>query len=174
MIRQRPAHLKFQRKLLNFSDQSSRTVIDLYTTSSPNGFKATIALEELALPYTVHHIKIGSGDNRQPAFLSLNPYGRIPVIVDRETNITLFESAAILLYLAEKTGQLLPSDSKGRWTAIQWLQFHSCSMGPILGQRVHFETSDAKIPTAIERYRRLSEEAFAILDTFGQSAVPRR
>jgi len=139
-------------------------VIDLYTTSSPNGFKATIALEELALPYTVHHIKIASGDNRQPAFLSLNPYGRIPVIVDHETNITLFESAAILLYLAEKTGQLLPSDSKGRWTAIQWLQFHSCSMGPILGQRVHFETSDAKIPTAIARYRRLSEEAFAILD----------
>jgi glutathione S-transferase len=140
-------------------------VIDLYTTSSPNGFKATIALEELALPYTVHHIKIASGDNRQPAFLSLNPYGRIPVIVDRETNITLFESAAILLYLAEKTGQLLPSDRKGRWAAIQWLQFHSCSMGPILGQRVHFETADAKVPIAIERYRRLSEEAFAILDT---------
>jgi GST-like protein len=139
-------------------------VIDLYTTSSPNGFKATIALEELALPYTVHHIKIASGDNRQPAFLSLNPYGRIPVIVDRESNITLFESAAILLYLAEKTGQLLPGDSKGRWAAIQWLQFHSCSMGPILGQRVHFETSDAKVPIAIERYRRLSEEAFAILD----------
>jgi GSH-dependent disulfide-bond oxidoreductase len=139
-------------------------VIDLYTTSSPNGFKVTIALEELALPYTVHHIKIASGDNRQPAFLALNPYGRIPVIVDRETNITLFESAAILLYLAEKTGQLLPHDNKGRWAAIQWLQFHSCSMGPILGQRVHFETSDAKIPSAIERYRTLSEETFAILD----------
>ena len=108
-------------------------MIDLYTTSSPNGFKATIALEELALPYTVHHIKIASGDNRQPAFLSLDPYGRIPVIVDRETNITLFESAAILLYLAEKTGQLLPSDREGRWTAIK-------------------------------RYRRLSEEAFAVLD----------
>ena len=139
-------------------------MIDLYTTSSPNGFKATIALEELALPYTVHHIKIASGDNRQSAFLSLNPYGRIPVIVDRDTNITLFESAAILLYLAEKTGHLLPSDIKGRWAAIQWLQFHSCSMGPILGQRVHFETSGAKVPIAIERYRRLSEEAFAILD----------
>ncbi|MGB6309467.1 MAG: glutathione S-transferase family protein [Steroidobacteraceae bacterium] len=139
-------------------------MIDLYTTSSPNGFKATIALEELALPYTVHHIKIASGDNRQPAFLSLNPYGRIPVIVDRETNITLFESAAILLYLAEKTGQLLPRNTRGRWAAIQWLQFHSCSMGPILGQRVHFETSGPKVPTAIERYRRLSEEAFAILD----------
>ena len=164
MIRRLLAHLKLWNWVLNLSDQSSRTVIDLYTTSSPNGFKATIALEELALPYTVHHIKIASGDNRQPAFLSINPYGRIPVIVDRETNITLFESAAILLYLAEKTGQLLPSDSKGRWTAIQWLQFHSCSMGPILGQRVHFETSDAKIPTAIARYRRLSEEAFAILD----------
>jgi GST-like protein len=165
LIRRRLTHLKLGSQLLNLSDQSSRTVIDLYTTSSPNGFKVTIALEELALPYTVHHIKIASGDNRQPAFLALNPYGRIPVIVDRETNITLFESAAILLYLAEKTGQLLPSDSKGRWAAIQWLQFHSCSMGPILGQRVHFETSvDAKVPTAIERYRRLSEEAFTILD----------
>jgi GSH-dependent disulfide-bond oxidoreductase len=140
-------------------------VIDLYTTSSPNGFKVTIALEEMALPYTVHRINIASGDNRQPAFLALNPYGRIPVIVDHSTNITLFESAAILLYLAEKTGQLLPSDSKGRWATIQWLQFHSCSMGPILGQRVHFETTAAaKIPNAIERYRRLSEEAFATLD----------
>jgi GST-like protein len=140
-------------------------VIELYTTSSPNGVKSTIALEELSLPYEVHHVRIASGDNRQAAFLALNPYGRIPVIVDRETGITLFESAAILLYLADKTGRLLPRDAKGRWAALQWLQFHSSSMGPILGQRVHFEILAAdKMPVAIQRYRSLSDEAFAVLD----------
>ncbi|WP_426123290.1 glutathione S-transferase family protein [Pararhizobium sp. PWRC1-1] len=138
-------------------------MIDLYTDSSPNGFKATIALEELALPYRLHHIDIDQGE--QPAFLALNPHGRIPVIVDHETGVTLFESAAILLYLAEKSGQLLPQATLARWEAIKWLQFHSSSIGPLLGQRVHFEMfAEAKIPAAIERYRRLTEDAFAVLD----------
>lgn len=141
-------------------------MINLYTDASPNGFKATIALEELALPYTLHHVKLREGENRRPAFLALNPHGRIPVITDDETGVTLFESAAILLYLADKTGRLLPATARGRWEAIQWLQFHASSMGPILGQRVHFEMfAQAKQPAAIERYRGLSEEAFATLDS---------
>lgn len=140
-------------------------MIDLYTESSPNGFKATIALEELALPYRLHHVHIDKGEHRRPEFLSLNPHGRIPAIVDRETGIILFESAAILLYLAEKTGRLLPKEQRARWEAIKWLQFHASSMGPILGQRVHFEIfADEKIPAAIDRYRRLTDDAFAVLD----------
>lgn len=140
-------------------------MIDLYTDSSPNGFKATIALEELALPYRLHHVSIDKGEHRQPAFLALNPHGRIPVIVDDDTGVCLFESAAILLYLAEKTGKLLPEGTKGRWEAIKWLQFHASSMGPILGQRVHFEIfAETKIPAATDRYVSLTEDAFAVLD----------
>lgn len=140
-------------------------MIDLYTTSSPNGFKATIALEELALPYRLHHVSIENGDHRKPSFLALNPYGRIPVITDDETGITLFESATILLYLAEKAGRFLPSEPKARWEAIKWLQFHASSMGPIMGQRVHFEMfAKEKIPTAIARYKSLTEDAYAVLD----------
>ncbi|HYG46210.1 MAG TPA: glutathione S-transferase family protein [Bordetella sp.] len=140
-------------------------MINLYTDSSPNGFKATIALEELALPYRLHHVRIDAGAHRQPAFLVLNPHGRIPVITDDDTGITLFESAAILLYLAEKTGRLLPREPAARWEAIKWLQFHSSSVGPVIGQRVHFELfAQAENPAAIKRYRRLTEDAFAVLD----------
>lgn len=139
--------------------------LHLYTDSSPNGFKITIALEELGLPYSLHHVRIGEGEHRLPAFLALNPHGRIPALVDRATGITLFESAAILLYLAETTGLLLPKEPGSRWNAIVWLMFHSASMGPVLGQRVHFECfSDEKHPAAIQRYRDLSEAAFATLD----------
>lgn len=140
-------------------------MIDLYTDSSPNGFKITIALEELALPYHLHHVRIEEGEHHQPAFLALNPHGRIPVIVDRKTGITMFESAAILLYLAEKTGQLLPKESPTRWEAIKWLIFHASSMGPILGQRVYFEMfAEQRNAFAIDRYRRLTEEAFKVVD----------
>jgi len=140
-------------------------MIDLYTDSSPNGFKVTIALEELGLPYRLHHVRIDKGEHRLPAFLALNPHGRIPVIVDNETGITLFESAAILLYLAEKSGQLLPSELAARWETIKWLQFHSSSVGPVIGQRVYFELfAEEKNPIAIERYRRLTNDSFAVLD----------
>lgn len=140
-------------------------MIDLYTDSSPNGFKATIALEELGLPYRLHHVRIDAGEQRLPDFLTLNPHGRIPVMCDAETGIRLFESAAILLYLAEKTGRLLPQDPVARWEAIKWLQFHASSVGPIIGQRVHFELfAEEKIPAAIERYRSLTEDVFAVLD----------
>ncbi|MCU1722557.1 glutathione S-transferase family protein [Pseudomonas sp. 5P_5.1_Bac1] len=140
-------------------------MIHLYSDSSPNGFKASIALEELGLPYRLHHIRIDAGEHRLPEFLVLNPHGRIPVLVDDDTGVTLFESAAILLYLAEKTGQLLPRDVQGRWEAIKWLQFHASSVGPIIGQRVHFEVfAEQPVPAAIERFRRLTADAFAVLD----------
>jgi len=140
-------------------------MIDLYTDSSPNGFKVTIALEELGLPYRLHHVRIDMGEHRLPAFLALNPHGRIPVIVDNETGITLFESAAILLYLAQKSGQLLPSEPAAYWETIKWLQFHSSSVGPIIGQRVYFELfAEEKNLVAIERYRQLMNDVFAVLD----------
>jgi len=139
--------------------------LHLYTDSSPNGFKISIALEELGLPYRLHHVRIDQGEHRQPAFLKLNPHGRIPALVDHDTGVTLFESAAILLYLAEKSGRLLPPEPGPRWDAIVWLMFHSASMGPVLGQRVHFECFTGEPnPAAIERYRELSEAAFATLD----------
>ncbi|MCY1418993.1 Disulfide-bond oxidoreductase YfcG [compost metagenome] len=137
----------------------------LYTDSSPNGFKITIALEEMGLAYTLKHVRIELGEHRLPDFLRLNPHGRIPVLVDRSTGITLFESAAILLYLAQKNGQLLASEPCAHWATITWLMFHSSSMGPLLGQRVHFELFDDSANTqAINRYRQLTETAFATLD----------
>ncbi|WP_088142807.1 glutathione S-transferase family protein [Achromobacter xylosoxidans] len=140
-------------------------MLNLYTDSSPNGYKATIALEELELPYRLHHVRIAQGEHRLPDFLALNPHGRIPALTDEDTGVTLFESAAILLYLAEKTGKLLPADIQGRWEAIKWLQFHSSSVGPIIGQRVNFEVFDkARNPAALERYQRLTEDALAVLD----------
>ncbi len=140
-------------------------MIHLYSDSSPNGFKASIALEELGLPYRLHHVRIDAGEHRRAEFLALNPHGRIPVLVDEDTGVTLFESAAILLYLAEKTGRLLPQDLPGRWEAIKWLQFHASSVGPIIGQRVHFEVfAEQPLPVAIERFRRLTDDAFAVLD----------
>lgn len=148
-------------------------MLTLYTDSSPNGFKATIALEELGLPYTLKHVHINQGEHRQPDFLRLNPHGRIPVLTDDETGITLFESAAILLYLAEKTGRLLPTEPRARWQATQWLIFHAASVGPLIGQRVHFEIFAAhKDPIAIERYRRLTREAYATLDQHLASGQP--
>lgn len=141
-------------------------MIQLYTDSSPNGFKITIALEELGLPYVLHHVDIDKGENRCPEFLRLNPFGRIPVLVDDGSGIALFESAAILLYLAEKTGRLLPTEEKARWEAIKWLTVHAASVGPLVGQRVHFELFAAeRHSAAIERYRRLTDDAFSVLDS---------
>ena len=129
-------------------------MLHLYSDSSPNGFKATIALEELSLPYQLHHVRIDEGEHRQPAFLALNPHGRIPVLTDSETGVVLFESAAILLYLADRSGQLLPEDLQARWEAIKWLQFHASSVGPLLGQRVHFELfADSPVPVSYTHLR---------------------
>ncbi|MCA1859232.1 glutathione S-transferase family protein [Janthinobacterium sp. HSC-3S05] len=139
--------------------------LELYTDSSPNGFKATIALAELGLPYQLRHVRIEQGEHRQPAFLALNPHGRIPVLVDHDTGVTVFESAAILLYLAGKTGRLLPKAPAQRWAAITWLQFHAASMGPMLGQRVHFEIAEAGAnAAATAHFRQLCGAALASMD----------
>ena len=140
-------------------------MMELYTDSSPNGFKATIALAELGLPYRLRHVRIEQGEHRLPAFLALNPHGRIPVLVDLDTGIAVFESAAILLYLAEKTGRLLPAQPQQRWAAITWLAFHAASMGPMLGQRVHFEIAQGgENAAATAHFRQLSEAALATMD----------
>jgi len=143
----------------------SNPMLHLYTDSSPNGFKISIALEELSLPYQLHHVRIGNGEHQHPDYVKLYPHARIPVLVDDSAGVTIFESSAILLYLAERTGRLLPREPAERWEAITWLMFHSASVGPILGQRVHFELFAAPaLPPATERYRRLSNNFFETLD----------
>ena len=115
-------------------------MIDLYTSATPNGWKITIALEELRLPYTLHNVDLSAGEQLSKKFLTLNPNGRIPVIVDREeNNFVVFESGAVLLYLAEKTGKLMPKDPQGRSLVVQWLMFQMGGIGPMQGQAVVFE-----------------------------------
>jgi GST-like protein len=116
-------------------------MIDLYTAPTPNGWKATVVLEELGLEYRVHPVDLSAGEQRQEDFLALNPNGRIPVIVDREggRSRVIFESGAILLYLAEKTGRLMPSDLDGKYEVIQWLMFQVGGIGPMQGQATAFE-----------------------------------
>jgi GST-like protein len=142
-------------------------MIDLYTAATPNGHKISIALEELALPYAVHAIDLGARQQKEPAFLARNPNGRIPVIVDRDADdFVVFESGAILIYLAEKTGRLLPTDPKGRSIAIQWLMFQMGGIGPMMGQaNVFYRYFPEKLPAAIQRYQNESRRLFEVLDT---------
>jgi GST-like protein len=110
-------------------------MIDLYTAATPNGHKVSIALEELGLPYTLHTLDLSAGLQKQPEFLVINPNGRIPAIVDRENDdFAVFESGAILVYLAEQTGKLMPTDVKGRSRVMQWLMFQMGGVGPMMGQ----------------------------------------
>ena len=141
-------------------------MIDLYTAATPNGHKASIALEELELPYEVHALNLRDGDQKKPEYLEINPNGRIPAIVDRDNdNFAIFESGAILIYLAEKTGKLLPKDEKGRSVALQWLMFQMGGVGPMQGQAgVFFRYAPEKIPFAIDRYQRESRRLFEVLD----------
>ena len=142
-------------------------MIDLYTSATPNGWKASITLEELALPYKVHHIRLGEGDQKQPDYLKINPNGRIPTIVDRdEDNFAVFESGAIMLYLAEKTGRVLPKDKKNRSRAIQWLMFQMGGVGPMQGQaNVFFRYFPEKLPAVIARYQNETKRLYTVLDT---------
>ena len=141
-------------------------MIDLYTAPTPNGWKASIALEELGLPYNVHAIDLGQNEQKQDWYLKLNPNGRIPTIVDRaEDDFAVFESGAILLYLAEKTGRLLPSDAKGRSRVIQWLMFQMGGVGPMQGQaNVFFRYLPEKIEIAINRYQHETKRLYGVLD----------
>jgi glutathione S-transferase len=141
-------------------------VIDLYTSPTPNGWKASIALEELGMPYRVHPIDLTKLVQKEPWFLAINPNGRIPAIVDRdEGDFPVFESGAILIYLAEKGGGLLPADRKGRSRAIQWLMFQMAGVGPMMGQaNVFFRYFPEKIQSAIDRYQNESRRLFEVLD----------
>ncbi len=141
-------------------------MIDLYTAATPNGWKASIALEELGLPYTVHPISFSKKQQKEEWFLKINPNGRIPAIIDREADdFAVFESGAILIYLAEKAGKLLPSDAKGRSRVIQWVMFQMGGIGPMMGQaNVFYRYAPEKIPFAIERYQRESRRLFEVLE----------
>jgi GSH-dependent disulfide-bond oxidoreductase len=141
-------------------------VIDLYTAATPNGWKASIALEEMAIPYTVHAIRLDKLEQKEPAFLAINPNGRIPAIVDRDAgDFAVFESGAILLYLAEKSGKFLPGDAKGRSRVVQWLMFQMGGVGPMQGQaNVFFRYAPEKIPFAISRYQNETRRLYEVLD----------
>lgn len=141
-------------------------MIDLYTAATPNGHKISIALEELGLPYTLHALDLSKNEQKQPWFLELNPNGRIPAIVDRtEDNFAVFESGAILIYLAEKTGRMMPSDMKGRSRVLQWLMFQMGGIGPMMGQaNVFFRYFPEKLQAAIDRYQGESKRLFRVLD----------
>jgi glutathione S-transferase len=141
-------------------------MIDLYTAPTPNGHKASVTLEELELPYRVHAIDLSKHVQKEDWFLALNPNGRIPVIVDREADdFPVFESGAIMMYLAEKTGRLLPTDVKGRSLAVQWLMFQMGGIGPMMGQaNVFYRYFPEKIQPAIDRYQNESRRLFEVLD----------
>jgi len=142
-------------------------MIDLYTAATPNGWKASIMLEEVGLPYAVTPIHLDQQQQKEGWFRALNPNGRIPVLVDHdEDDFAVFESGAILIYLAEKTGQLLPSNPRDRSTVLQWLMFQMSGVGPMQGQaNVFFRYAPEKIPFAIERYQRETHRLYEVLDS---------
>ena len=141
-------------------------MIDLYTAPTPNGWKVSILLEELDLPYEVKAINLGELEQKEDWFLKINPNGRIPAIVDRDADdFAVFESGACLIYLAEKTGEFLPTDPKSRSTVLQWLMFQMGGVGPMQGQaNVFFRYAPEKIPFAIERYQRECRRLYEVLD----------
>jgi len=141
-------------------------LIDLYTAPTPNGWKASVTLEELGLAYETHPVNIGTGEQKQESFLRINPNGRIPAIVDRDGDVRVFESGAIMIYLAEKAGSpLLPTDAKGRAEVLSWLMFQMGGVGPMMGQaNVFFRYFPEKIPAAIERYQNESRRLFEVVD----------
>ena len=141
-------------------------MIDLYTSATPNGWKVSVALEELGLRYQVHAIDLSKAEQKTEAYLRLNPNGRIPTIVDRDNDdFAVFESGAILMYLAEKTGRLMPTDARGRSRVVQWLMFQMGGVGPMMGQaNVFFRYFPEKIQPAIDRYQNESRRLFEVLD----------
>jgi GST-like protein len=140
-------------------------VIDLYTWTTPNGRKASIALEELSIPYEAHAIDISKDEQFAPDFLKISPNNRIPAIVDRDKNFSLMESGAILIYLAEKAGKLLPKDPQKRFRVIEWLMWQMGGPGPMLGQVHHFvKYNKGKAPYAEERYLKEAHRLYGVLD----------
>ncbi len=141
-------------------------MIALYSAATPNGHKISIALEELALPYDLRVLDLGANEQKRPWFLKINPNGRIPAIIDRdEEDFAVFESGAILIYLAEKTGRLMPADRKGRSRVLQWLMFQMGGIGPMMGQaNVFYRYFPEKIQPAIDRYQGETKRLFRVLN----------
>ncbi|MSP38792.1 MAG: glutathione S-transferase family protein [Deltaproteobacteria bacterium] len=143
-------------------------MIQLYTWGTPNGKKVSIMLEEIAMPYEVHAINIGQGDQLKPEYLAINPNNKIPAIIDSDgpdgKPFKLFESGAILMYLAEKAGKLWPADLAQRYTVIQWLMFQMGGVGPMLGQANYFYRLEDKNPAAIERFYKEAVRLYRVLD----------
>jgi len=142
-------------------------MIELHSWPTPNGWKISIALEEMELAYQTHWINIGRGEQFEPEFLAISPNNRIPAIVDRSVAppIAVFETGAILVYLAEKTGRFLPADVRGRSEVLQWLFWQVGGLGPMLGQHGHFKLyAQQKIPYAIERYESEAKRLYGVMD----------
>jgi GST-like protein len=144
-------------------------MIDLYTAATPNGFKASIALEELELPYRVIPVSLRTGEQFKPEFLRISPNNKIPAIVDKDGpgggEVHVFESGAILIYLAEKAGRLLPATGPGRYAVLEWMFFQVGNTGPMFGQAHHFRAyAEKKIPYAIDRYTNETKRLFGVLD----------
>jgi glutathione S-transferase len=142
-------------------------MIELFTAATPNGWKASITLEELGLPYKVRRIDFDKKEQKEPWYLKINPNGRIPTIVDHDNGgFAVFESGALMVYLAEKAGRLLPTDVKGRSLVIQWLMFQMGGIGPMMGQaNVFYRYAPERIPYAIDRYQREVRRLFEVLET---------
>ena len=151
-------------------------MIDVYSWATPNGHKVHIMLEETGLEYRVHPIDIGAGDQFKPEFLAISPNNKIPAIVDTDapggTSLSLFESGAILIYLAEKTGRFLPVDPAGRYATLQWLMFQMGGLGPMLGQTHHFRLyAPQQIEYAVNRYTNEAKRLYGVMDKqLGKSA----
>ena len=140
-------------------------MIELYTSPTPNGWKVSMGLEEMEIEYEPHIINLAKGEQHTPEFLRMNPNGRIPVIRDRAADITVFESGAILLYLAELSGRLLPSDTVGRFEVMQWLMFQMSGIGPMQGQAVAFvRYFPETVQPAIDRYINETRRLYEVLD----------
>jgi len=144
-------------------------MIDLYTWTTPNGRKVSIMLEELGLPYRVHAIDIGKGDQFKPEYIAINPNSKIPAIVDSDgpggAPLRMMESGAILIYLADKTGKLLPHSGSARYAALEWLMFQMGGVGPMFGQVHHFlRAAKEQVPYAIERYTKETKRLYGVLN----------
>jgi GSH-dependent disulfide-bond oxidoreductase len=144
-------------------------MIELYSWPTPNGHKVHIMLEECVLPYNIHPIDIGAGEQFQPEFLQISPNNRIPAIVDTDgpggKPISVFESGAILIYLAEKTGKFLPKDARGRYKVLEWLMWQMGGVGPMFGQANHFRSyAPEPIPYAIDRYTKEVRRLYGVMN----------
>lgn len=143
-------------------------MLDLYSWTTPNGDKLHIMLAELGIPHRVIGVNIGAGEQHTPSFRAINPNGKIPAMIDSEgpegTPVTVFESGAILVYLAEKTGKLMPHDAQGRFRVMQWLMFQMSAVGPMLGQLFHFRNAKEPLPYAIERFDSEVKRIFSVVE----------